>query len=43
MKALIAVMSERNPAVKKFKAQDINDMEYLRELDKSGFIDNLYR
>lgn len=43
MKALIAVMSERNPAVKKFKVQDINDMEYLWELDKSGFIDNLYR
>jgi ABC-type nitrate/sulfonate/bicarbonate transport system substrate-binding protein len=43
MKALIAVMGERNTAVRTFRPQDINDMGYLRELDKSGFIDNLYR
>jgi NitT/TauT family transport system substrate-binding protein len=43
MNALITVMRERNPAVTKFNARELNNMDYLRQLDKTGFIDNLYQ
>lgn len=43
VKAVIDVLGEKNPAVKKFKAQDFYDTQYLREIDQSGFIDRLYR
>jgi NitT/TauT family transport system substrate-binding protein len=43
VKAVIDVLGERNPAVKKFKPQDFYDTQYLREIDQSGFIDKLYR
>jgi hypothetical protein len=31
--------STRNPKAKTFKPQDMVDMQYLRDLDKTGFID----
>jgi NitT/TauT family transport system substrate-binding protein len=43
VKAVIDVLGERNPSVKKFKPQDFYDTQYLREIDQSGFIDKLYR
>ena len=43
VKAVIDVLGEKNPAVKKFKPQDFYDTQYLREIDQSGFIDKLYR
>ena len=43
MQALLEVMGERNSEVKKFKPSDFNDMQFLREIDKTGSIDRLYR
>jgi NitT/TauT family transport system substrate-binding protein len=43
VRAVIEVIGEKNAAVKKFKPADFYDMQYLREIDQSGFIDKLYR
>lgn len=43
VRAVIEVLGEKNTAVKKFKPADFYDMQYLREIDQSGFIDKLYR
>jgi NitT/TauT family transport system substrate-binding protein len=43
VRAVIDVLGEKNAAVKKFKPADFYDMQYLREIDQSGFIDKLYR
>jgi hypothetical protein len=32
-----------NPEMKKFKLEDFYDDSYVRELDKSGYIDSLYK
>jgi NitT/TauT family transport system substrate-binding protein len=43
VRAVIEVLGEKNTAIKKFKPADFYDMQYLREIDQSGFIDKLYR
>ena len=43
VRAGIEVIGEKNVAVKKFKPAYFYDMQYLREIDQSGFIDKLYR
>jgi NitT/TauT family transport system substrate-binding protein len=43
VRAVIDVLGEKNAAVKKFTPADFYDMQYLREIDQSGFIDKLYR
>jgi NitT/TauT family transport system substrate-binding protein len=43
VRAVIDVLGEKNAVVKKFKPADFYDMQYLREVDQSGFIDKLYR
>ena len=43
VRAVIDVLGEKNAALKKFKPADFYDMQYLREVDQSGFIDKLYR
>jgi NitT/TauT family transport system substrate-binding protein len=43
VRAVIDVLGEKNAAVKKFKPADFYDMQYLREVDQSGFIDKLYQ
>ena len=43
VKAVLDVLAEKNAGVKKFKPADFYDMQYLREIDESGFIDKLYR
>ncbi|MBI4529115.1 MAG: ABC transporter substrate-binding protein [Deltaproteobacteria bacterium] len=42
VQAVLDATAETNPKAKKFKPQDIVDMTYLLELDRSGFIDHLY-
>ena len=43
VKATIDVMSIREPAVKKLKAEELFTLTYLRQLDQSGYIDQLYQ
>jgi NitT/TauT family transport system substrate-binding protein len=43
IQAVIDALATRNPAAKKWKPQDFYDMSYLKELDKSGFLDRVYR
>ncbi len=42
VKATIDVMSVREPAVKKLKAEELFTLSYLKQLDQSGYIDQLY-
>ena len=43
IQAVLDALALRNPAAKKFKPQDFYDMSYLQELDKSGFLDAVFR
>jgi ABC-type nitrate/sulfonate/bicarbonate transport system substrate-binding protein len=43
VKATIDVMSVREPAVKKLKAEELFTLSYLKQLDQSGYIDQLYQ
>jgi NitT/TauT family transport system substrate-binding protein len=43
IQAVIDALAVRNPAAKKAKPQDFYDMSYLRELDKSGFLDRVFQ
>jgi ABC-type nitrate/sulfonate/bicarbonate transport system substrate-binding protein len=43
VRATINVMSVREPAVKKLKPEELFTLNYLRQLDQSGFIDQLYQ
>jgi hypothetical protein len=43
IQAVLDALALRNPAAKKFKPQDFYDMSYLQELDKSGFLDSVFR
>lgn len=40
---VLDVIAEGNPKARKFKPEDFYNMQYLRELDQSGFIENLYK
>ena len=43
VKATLDVMASDTPAVKQIQAKQLFDLSVLGELDKSGFIDNLYK
>jgi NitT/TauT family transport system substrate-binding protein len=43
IQAVLDALALRNPAAKKFKPQDFYDMSYLKELDKSGFLDRVFQ
>jgi NitT/TauT family transport system substrate-binding protein len=43
IQAVIDALAIRNPAAKKAKPQDFYDMSYLKELDKSGFLDRVFQ
>ncbi len=36
-------MSSREPLVKKLKGDDLFNLSYLKQLDQSGYIDQLYQ
>jgi hypothetical protein len=40
---LLEVLSSTNPKAKQLDAKEMFDYSYLREIDKSGFIDALYK
>ncbi|MGH7832658.1 MAG: ABC transporter substrate-binding protein [Candidatus Binatia bacterium] len=43
IQAVIDALANRNPAAKKAKPQDFYDMSYLKELDKNGFLDRVFK
>jgi NitT/TauT family transport system substrate-binding protein len=43
IQANLDAIAIRSPAAKKFKPEDFYDMSYLRELDKSGFLDRVFQ
>jgi len=43
IQAVLDALALRNPAAKNFKPQDFYDMSYLKELDKSGFLDRVFQ
>ena len=43
VKATIEVMGVREPAVKKLKPEELFTLSYLKQLDQSGYIDQLYQ
>ena len=43
LQAVLDAIAIRYPNAKKFKPQDFTDMQYLREIDQSGFIDKAFR
>ncbi|HEX9442912.1 MAG TPA: hypothetical protein VGA73_02275, partial [Candidatus Binatia bacterium] len=42
-KNLVEVLSAADPKARQMESKDIFDYTYLREIDKSGFIDALYK
>ena len=43
VKATLDIMSSRDPLVKKLKAEELFTLTYLKQLDQSGYIDQLYQ
>ncbi len=43
IQAVLDAIAVRNLNAKKFRPQDFTDMQYLREIDESGFIEKIYR
>ncbi len=43
VKATLDIMSPRDPLVKKLKAEELFTLSYLKQLDQSGYIDQLYQ
>ena len=43
LQAVLDAIAIRYPNAKKFKPQDFTDMQYLREIDQSGFIDRAFQ
>ncbi|HWH75764.1 MAG TPA: hypothetical protein VNT76_00280, partial [Candidatus Binatus sp.] len=43
VKATMDIMAPREPQMKNLKADDLFNLNYLKQLDQSGFIDQLYK
>src|SRR5499425_1024691 len=43
VRATLDIMSTRDPLVKKLKAEELFNLNYLKQLDQSGYIDQLYQ
>ena len=43
IKASMDKISDEEPKVKAFKPESFADMNFIAELDKSGYIDSLYK
>jgi ABC-type nitrate/sulfonate/bicarbonate transport system substrate-binding protein len=43
VRATLDIMSPREPLVKKLKAEELFNLSYLKQLDQSGYIDQLYQ
>ncbi|MBI2089443.1 MAG: hypothetical protein HYT78_11990 [Deltaproteobacteria bacterium] len=43
VKLILDTFAEKDPRAKNANPEDFVDMRFIRELDESGFIDNLYK
>ncbi len=43
IRTVLNFVAEKDPKAKTVKPEDLVDLRFIRELDQSGFIDNLYR
>jgi hypothetical protein len=43
IKTVLEMLSERTPKARTAKPEEFVDARFIKELDESGFIDNLYR
>jgi len=43
LKFILTSLAEKNPKARAAKPEDFADMRFIKELDQSGFIDNLYK
>ena len=43
IKTILEAMSKDNPGIKETKPEEFVDLRFIRELDESGFTDNLYK
>lgn len=43
IKTILEAQAKQDPKAKAAKAEDFVDMRFIKELDDSGFIDNLYK
>jgi len=43
IQAVVDALAIKNPAANKWKPQDFYDMSYLKELDKNGFLNSVFR
>jgi len=43
VKQVLKDIAARNPKAKQAKPEQFYESKYIRELDESGFIDNLYK
>lgn len=43
IKTILDLIGDRNPKATQVKPEDFVDMRFVKELDDSGFVDNLYK
>jgi hypothetical protein len=43
MKSILEPLAETDPKAKAARPEDFVDMRFVKELDESGFVDDLYR
>jgi hypothetical protein len=43
LKFILAPLAEKNPKARAAKPEDFVDLSFIKELDQSGYIDNLYK
>jgi hypothetical protein len=43
LKFILATLGEKNPKARAAKPEDFVDLRFIKELDQTGYIDNLYK
>ena len=43
LKSILTPLTEKNPKARAAKPEDFADLRFIKELDQSGYIDNLYK
>jgi hypothetical protein len=42
VKSILTPLADKNPKARAAKPEDFADLRFIRELDQTGYIDNLY-
>jgi hypothetical protein len=43
LKFILAPLAEKNPKAKAAKPEDFAELSFIQELDRSGYVDSLYK